>query len=1251
MSRPQPPELLIILANVTKINHQKCFGKNDEVLYSPQKILINWVNSLIDPLQISNFSKDWKNGAPLKNLLSKLFPDLIFPEIEKIHGNQNRIKKMLEKFSETDYSGFTCLPKDIANGKENNILKFIAYLYIWIHVKASPEFEPFSELFPKNIKPKEKRKQSLNFSIQDPVVNFSENDDIEQYIVYTKPNRTLSSEEKLDKILTRFQLNRLNSLGIGENANLTVIEPKFNKRTAKNIHKRLSMENQNTKTFKWLQQAVEKELERQKSDPNVQGLKSRNKRRISNERYKPRKFFSFEKPPKLNRDLIKNLSQESPEKTSTQKKVMDDLALNSLQKSFTVQGFDYNFLDNKNQNKNKNQKNKKYFLHFDKKESIDIFLENQVKKKMDENTDKKTLQNQGNNNLSPQTIEEINKEEAKKEKIKLIDNLKSQLFRNHKKIQELNIKKEKIPTNPFYVKPHEISENQRYQFNISVSDENIEKYSDKFNEFILSNLFEISTLEDFEYQIQQILIFIIGNLKIEKLRDNPFFLELQNMVIDLKGISINLAFDTLFQNITNFLEENQIIQKKQNSLFELKRILIGGDNFEVDPFQIYFELNDYFETDNYWKDEPKELKNYIFSFLDFYSICMNFKRKLTFKLTSLISEEKIIQQGYSFKIYGLLHQYFNETVGGMNDIPFLQEVLIKLLERFGIEKHEKKAKEMIENSRKQSVGKILRLVTKHLFEDNKANQKSIRNNEKEPTESTSLLTCIEKGEKYLGTFLRRKDIEYLYNLMQLDLTQTAIGSLSTRITTLFEPFGHLAFLKFQISKHVFETSTPSFLFRSNEITSISLTNFAKFYGNQYLKTVLSHLIKEINDSNFNFEVNPELSSSYSKNTSHLRKYFKIFLQSIFNSVHLIPYHFKSICQHIKSEVSAKFPQTEFDILGTFLFIRCFCPAIVSPHSFGIIDWELKETAKRGLVLIASILTNLATGIKFGESKSYMKFMNSEISKNEKKLKQFFQKITQHSQFLFEESFNEAQPTQLQTVNFRPQTLCLENQKQTTTDLFAQDIFLIIDQFNEEDQNKYFGESTICKIGQFHQKMDLMIKEIEKLEIFFKFFQEFLFRFETDKTNTPDLDSLFYKEPHELKKNQKRLKFSTNNKIALYSQQERLNKKTIIEGEYLVCVKIKGIKKAWKKRHLVLKGKYLAVYEPSESTLSIPIDVIDIDPNCTIKEEPRSKYKKKRRLSLSRFGFPFSFWISFKSSEEFNDLFTKLKMTKDESSII
>lgn len=100
--------------------------------------------------------------------------------------------------------------------------------------------------------------------------------------------------------------------------------------------------------------------------------------------------------------------------------------------------------------------------------------------------------------------------------------------------------------------------------------------------------------------------------------------------------------------------------------------------------------------------------------------------------------------------------------------------------------------------------------------------------------------------------------------------------------------------------------------------------------------------------------------------------------------------FRAICHHIWEVVDDRFPNSRHSAVGSFIFLRFFCPAIVSPESIDLdVNPDTRET-RRALLLITKVIQNLANNVVFKEP--HMKVLNSFLSDNIKQVTKFLSDI-------------------------------------------------------------------------------------------------------------------------------------------------------------------------------------------------------------------------------------------------------------------
>jgi len=76
-----------------------------------------------------------------------------------------------------------------------------------------------------------------------------------------------------------------------------------------------------------------------------------------------------------------------------------------------------------------------------------------------------------------------------------------------------------------------------------------------------------------------------------------------------------------------------------------------------------------------------------------------------------------------------------------------------------------------------------------------------------------------------------------------------------------------------------------------------------------------------------------------------------------------------------------------------VFNKLICPALTSPHIYGLLEEPPNDVAARYLILLSKILQNLANGTLPGNKEQYMETMNNFITTNTPKLREFFDEIS------------------------------------------------------------------------------------------------------------------------------------------------------------------------------------------------------------------------------------------------------------------
>jgi neurofibromin 1 len=133
-----------------------------------------------------------------------------------------------------------------------------------------------------------------------------------------------------------------------------------------------------------------------------------------------------------------------------------------------------------------------------------------------------------------------------------------------------------------------------------------------------------------------------------------------------------------------------------------------------------------------------------------------------------------------------------------------------------------------------------------------------------------------------------------------------------------------------------------------------------------------------------FELDPSNISYdyYGKNKDNVIRATSLILDAICSSTFMAPACFRAVCNIILESVKNRFPESKYTAVGSFIFLRFFCPVIVSPESAGLVKPGLiDKESRRGLLIIAKVVQNIANNVLFGSKEVYMVVLNDFVTEN------------------------------------------------------------------------------------------------------------------------------------------------------------------------------------------------------------------------------------------------------------------------------
>ncbi|KAK2628011.1 hypothetical protein QTJ16_002657 [Diplocarpon rosae] len=226
-----------------------------------------------------------------------------------------------------------------------------------------------------------------------------------------------------------------------------------------------------------------------------------------------------------------------------------------------------------------------------------------------------------------------------------------------------------------------------------------------------------------------------------------------------------------------------------------------------------------------------------------------------------------------------------------------------------------------------------------------------------------------------------------------------VDEMTISLLNIFDSRG----LGFQLLEALIEhevegTENEAELLRRNCVATKMLSVYAKWKGAAYLKATLQRVLERLvlTSKDLDLELDPARTASaeeLQKNALQLRVVAKVFIDDICNSAAHMPVSFRKICSIISSAVMKRFPEAKFTAVGAFIFLRFFCPAIVAPDVEGLIATAPSKEMRRGLLLIAKVVQNLANNVLFGAKEPYMFPLNDFLTQNIYRVTTFLREIS------------------------------------------------------------------------------------------------------------------------------------------------------------------------------------------------------------------------------------------------------------------
>jgi len=307
-----------------------------------------------------------------------------------------------------------------------------------------------------------------------------------------------------------------------------------------------------------------------------------------------------------------------------------------------------------------------------------------------------------------------------------------------------------------------------------------------------------------------------------------------------------------------------------------------------------------------------------------------------------------------------------------------------------------------------------------------------------PVGKAEFISDTRKLEHYQNLFyLLQTEPKYLANLVYLMNAENMTSFLDTVIITLYgdafsprEEYLILRLLQLAIQREMSASKDVAGFLQADSVVPKMLMSYnQRKQGLDFLKALISPLMKSVNLNDINLEIkpslvysvmineaeinsgqksnldrnlpeeqileNPEVKEILRQRTAQLAGICQQFADAFFASLNKFPYGIRWICKQIRLIAQEKFSNSnEKEVLkftAYFIYYRFINLAIVTPERFGILDREPTPQGRKNCLAISRVLQslfNLQTFKSDGAEKAYLP-LNGFINQNVEAVREFY----------------------------------------------------------------------------------------------------------------------------------------------------------------------------------------------------------------------------------------------------------------------
>ncbi|XP_061072721.1 ras GTPase-activating protein 2 [Conger conger] len=204
-----------------------------------------------------------------------------------------------------------------------------------------------------------------------------------------------------------------------------------------------------------------------------------------------------------------------------------------------------------------------------------------------------------------------------------------------------------------------------------------------------------------------------------------------------------------------------------------------------------------------------------------------------------------------------------------------------------------------------------------------------------------------------------------------------------------------------------QTQEANTIFRGNSLATRCIDDMMKIVGRSYLNVTLKPVLDEICESNKSCEIDPvklKEGDNVEVNKENLQQYVQKVFSSITQSSVSCPPLMCDVFRSLRQMASKRFPNdphVQYSAVSSFVFLRFFAVAVLSPHTFQLRPHHPEPEIARTLTLISKTIQTLGSWgslsknklSSFKESYMYEFFKSFQEDKCIEEVKKFLDEIS------------------------------------------------------------------------------------------------------------------------------------------------------------------------------------------------------------------------------------------------------------------